>query len=98
MNTSVKTKAEQDWQAIFSALGDERRYLIVRLLADGGHLCVSEVASEVGISVAGVSQHMRVLQRAGLVKPKRTGQKICYQLNQSSPSVSKIFKMIEEDK
>lgn len=66
---------------IFSALGDANRLKIIKLLASDRDLCVSEVASEVGITVAGISQHMKILEKAGLVVPQRKGQKICYRIN-----------------
>lgn len=71
----------QPLPTLFSALGDPTRFKIVQLLSTKQQLCVSEVAQEVGISTAGVSQHMRVLEQAGLVHPQRQGQRMCYQLD-----------------
>jgi len=95
---SAPTNTTKRLQSVFSALGDESRYKIIRLLGQTEQLCVSEVAAEVGISVAGVSQHMRVLERAGLVRPRRNGQKMCYQISADSPSINRIIKIIEEEK
>lgn len=67
----------------------------MRLLLVNPELCVSEVAERVGISTAGVSQHMQVLERAGLLRRQRNGQRICYQLNQESLASREILKLIE---
>lgn len=71
---------KSDLSRVFQALGDESRFKIMQILSQDSQLCVSEVATEVDISTAAVSQHMKVLEQAGLVKPRRQGQKICYRL------------------
>lgn len=80
MPTSVKSPTPGKLRAMFSALGDPTRYKIVKLLINRPELCVSEVARNVGISTAGISQHMKVLEQSGLVKPERLGQRTCYRL------------------
>lgn len=79
----------------FAALGDRTRFQIMRLLLGNPELCVSEVAERVGISTAGVSQHMQVLERAGLLKRERMGQRICYRINQDSLTSREILKLME---
>jgi DNA-binding transcriptional ArsR family regulator len=76
---------------VFHALGDPNRFKIIRLLSGSTSLCVSEVALKVGITTAGVSQHMKILERVGLVKPKRMGQKICYQIDYKKNSAVLAF-------
>ncbi len=78
----------------FAALGDPNRYKIMNILYRNDDICVSEVATKIGISTAGVSQHMRVLEQAGLIKKLRKGQKICYQLDESKPENNEIFKLV----
>ena len=79
----------------FAALGDNTRFQIMRLLLNNPELCVSEVAEQVGITTAGVSQHMQVLERAGLLKRERMGQRICYQVNQDTLTSREILKLME---
>jgi len=55
------------------ALADENRLAIVRLLA-GGERCICDAATELGLSDALVSHHMKRLQTAGLVLTRRQGQ------------------------
>ena len=79
----------------FSALGDSTRFrLFQRLLKDDG-ICVSELASEVKISNAGVSQQLKVMEQAGIITRQREGQKICYRIDQSDPENKKLLNLIK---
>src|SRR5258708_26649174 len=58
---------------VFQALSDPiRRRMLQRL--DGQALLVSELASPFDISLQGVSRHIQVLVRAGLVQQERSGR------------------------
>jgi DNA-binding transcriptional ArsR family regulator len=58
---------------VFQALSDPiRREILQRL--DGQALLVSELAAPVSISLQGVSRHIQVLVRAGLVQQERSGR------------------------
>ena len=58
---------------VFQALSDPiRRQILQRL--DGRALLVSELASPFDISLQGVSRHIQVLVRAGLVQQERSGR------------------------
>lgn len=59
--------------AVFQALSDPTRREILRRL-DGQALLVSELAAQFEISLQGVSRHIQVLVRAGLVSQERTGR------------------------
>ena len=58
---------------VFAALADPiRRRILERL--DGEALLVSELASPFDISLQGVSRHIQVLVRAGLLRQERSGR------------------------
>src|SRR6202140_1589305 len=58
---------------VFQALSDPiRRQILERL--DGQALLVSELAAPFDISLQGVSRHIQVLVRAGLVQQERSGR------------------------
>jgi DNA-binding transcriptional ArsR family regulator len=59
---------------IFKALSDERRIDIVDSLAKHGAQCGTQLAEELGISIALLCHHWEVLVEAGLVKKERVGQ------------------------
>lgn len=58
---------------ILKALADENRLAIVTLLA-GGERCICEVASELELSEALVSHHVKRLVDAGVVLVRRVGR------------------------
>ena len=58
---------------VFAALSDPIRRRILQLL-DGQALLVTELASQFSISLQGVSRHIQVLVRAGLVQQERSGR------------------------
>ena len=59
--------------AAFSALSDPTRRAIVEQLARGPRR-VTEIAEPFSMSLAAVSKHIQVLERAGLVKRVREGR------------------------
>src|ERR1700693_1211093 len=58
---------------VFQALSDPTRRRILQRL-DGQALLVSELATPFDISLQGVSRHIQVLVRAGLVQQERSGR------------------------
>jgi DNA-binding transcriptional ArsR family regulator len=59
--------------ATFAALADPTRRAILARLADG-EATVTELAAPFPITVQAVSQHLRVLERAGLIERGRSAQ------------------------
>src|ERR1043166_1613731 len=58
--------------AVFSALADSTRRRILARLA-GGPASVNEVAEPFAMTLPAVSKHLRVLERAGLLRRERDG-------------------------
>jgi DNA-binding transcriptional ArsR family regulator len=71
---------ERDVLRVLQALGSESRLKIVRLLAGSGSLCVGALACRLDVTQSAVSQHLRVLEEAGLVQSERRGMKVHYSL------------------
>ncbi len=63
--------------ATFEALGDANRRQIMAYLTEG-EASVSEVAQQFDVSLAAVSQHLKVLREAGLVKVRSQAQHRLY--------------------
>jgi DNA-binding transcriptional ArsR family regulator len=53
--------------AVFQALSDPTRRLVIRTLADAGPVTLAELSSRVPVSRQAVAKHLAVLQEAGLV-------------------------------
>lgn len=64
---------------IFKALGHPIRYKIVRFLCDGPK-CVCKLNEKIEFSQANLSQHLRILKDAGLVKSEKVGIETHYSL------------------
>ncbi|WP_308365980.1 MULTISPECIES: metalloregulator ArsR/SmtB family transcription factor [unclassified Microbulbifer] len=68
----VNNRSEQ-LDAVFRALADPTRRAILRSLADGPGT-VSELAEPFEMSLVAASKHIRVLERAGLVRREVRGR------------------------
>lgn len=58
----------------FAALGDATRLAILSRLASEGDMTVQEIAQPFAMSLPAVSQHLKVLERAGLIARGREAQ------------------------
>jgi DNA-binding transcriptional ArsR family regulator len=67
-------------QAGLDALGDGTRMVIFQKLAHGP-MAVHELAAVVPVSRPAVSQHLRVLKNAGLIRDSKEGTRRVYQLD-----------------
>jgi DNA-binding transcriptional ArsR family regulator len=67
---------------VWTALADRTRRSIVERLAHGP-LAVGELARDLPVSRPAVSQHLKVLKRAGLVRDRAAGTRRVYQLDPS---------------
>lgn len=66
--------------AVFAALGDDTRLMIVSRLQDGRDCSISKLTEGLSLTRQGVSRHLRVLEKAGLVHRSRVGRETRYQL------------------
>jgi DNA-binding transcriptional ArsR family regulator len=72
-DSRVGADAEDQLSLTFAALADPTRRAILARLADG-ELTVNELAKPFSMSVQAVSKHLKVLERAGLIKRGREAQ------------------------
>jgi len=59
---------------VYAAIADPTRRAILAVLAGGGELNVGSLAGRFPISFNGVSKHVKVLERAGLVRRRVRGR------------------------
>ena len=64
---------------IFKALSSDVRLEILSLLAEGP-VCVNALVGRLNVSQPAVSQHLKVLENAGLVKGTKIGYRVHYSL------------------
>ena len=75
----AKTALFDEFARLGQALANGRRLEIVDVLANGERT-VEGLASETGLSVANASQHLQLLREVGLVRRRREGTRIYYEL------------------
>ncbi len=66
---------------MFRLLGDPTRVRILYALLEAGELCVCDIAAVVETTDTKVSQAMRLLRSAGVVRNRRGGRNIFYRLD-----------------
>lgn len=69
---------------MFKVLGVETRIRIIDLLKNKGPLGSKSIAEDLGITTAAVSQHLKILKHAGLVRSERKGFWIPYSLDEGA--------------
>ena len=65
---------------VLDALGDPTRRAVLELIR-GGSKPVGEIARDLPVSRPAVSQHLRVLKEAGLVRDRREGTRRLYSVD-----------------
>jgi DNA-binding transcriptional ArsR family regulator len=99
MATKLQEEITLDEERLIHAmqlLGDKTRYKLFKLLMKQDDLCVTEIATELNISVSAVSQHFRNFEILGLVDKERLGQKICYILRPNNMLVKELIYLINK--
>ena len=71
-------EADAALASMTKALGHPARIRILRMLARRNTCVCGEIVSEVELAQSTVSQHLRVLKEAGLVRGTVDGPRVCY--------------------
>src|ERR1044072_2148056 len=81
----------------FSALSQDMRLSIVRLLVQAGPegIAAGEVADEIGVSASNLSFHLKELQHSGLVEARREARSIIYSANY--PALRDVIGFLRKD-
>lgn len=77
----ISTDDAADLAAVFRLLGDPKRIRILFALLEAGELCVCDLAATTDVTDTAVSQTMRLLRTAGIVRQRRHGRSIYYRLD-----------------
>jgi DNA-binding transcriptional ArsR family regulator len=72
VSMSSRLKADRKLDAVFFALADPTRRKIIARLARGS-ASIGEIARPFDMTLAAVSKHLKVLERAGLLRRTRDG-------------------------
>ncbi len=66
---------------MFTALAEPHRRSILEMLANEGQLSASTIARKFRVSPPAISQHLKVLREAGLLRMEKRAQQRLYQVN-----------------
>ena len=77
---------------VFKALADPTRLKILECI-ENGEKCICEIIPYTGKSQPNVSQHLKVMKHAGIIKERKDGTRIMIKV-----SDNKIFKIIDQVK
>ena len=69
---------------VFKVFSVETRVRIIELLKGQGPLGAKDIAATIGITTAAVSQHLKILKQAGLVRSERKGYWIPYTIDEKA--------------
>lgn len=69
---------------MFKVLSVETRVKIIELLKNQGPLGAKDIAATIDITTAAVSQHLKILKQAGLVRSERKGYWIPYSIDEKA--------------
>lgn len=72
------------WRAqapVFAALGDETRLALVARLSDGRPHSISQLTTGTRLTRQAVTKHLRVLEKAGVVRCARRGRESRFEFN-----------------
>lgn len=78
---------------IFKALGHPIRYKIVKFLYSGSR-CVCKLNEDIEFSQANLSQHLKILKDAGILKSEKVGMNIHYEI--SSEKIKDIIDSVDK--
>jgi len=79
---------------IFKVLSVETRVKIIELLKTKGPMGVKEISENLGLTPPAVSQHLKILKQAGMVRSERKGYWIPYTIDVEA--MENCRKMLDE--
>ncbi len=80
--------------AIAKALGHPARIAILKILADRSTCFCGDITDILPLAQSTISQHLKALKSAGLIKGELEGVRTCYCLNPSG--ISELQKLLSE--
>lgn len=72
------TFSEEDLGDLCKALGHPARVRLIRILLEKGECISGDLAEEFSLAQSTVSEHLRILKDAGLIKGSIDGPRRCY--------------------
>lgn len=87
--SSIQRELYELHASVCKGLADPKRLLIINAMRDGER-SVTQICDELDLPQANVSQHLAVLRDKGLVRTRKAGQRVFYEL-----SSNKIIRAVD---
>jgi DNA-binding transcriptional ArsR family regulator len=71
-------EADEELAALAKAIGHPARVQIIRILVRKTNCVCGDIVDEVPLAQSTVSQHLKVLKEAGLIRGEVDGLRVCY--------------------
>src|SRR2546428_7389657 len=81
-------------QRLFYALAEPTRRDIIELLASNGQLSATDISDNFTVSAPAISQHLKVLREANVVRVEKRAQQRIYRIN--TEAMSEIEGWVQE--
>jgi DNA-binding transcriptional ArsR family regulator len=75
----------------FAALAEPRRRRVVEILVHRGRLSPSEICDEFEVTPQAISQHLRVLREANVIRMEKRAQRRLYTFNPQSTNQIRVW-------
>ena len=79
--TEIFTEQQNNLARLAKALGHPARIAIIEFLVKTNACFCGDIVEEIGLAQATVSQHLKELKNAGIIKGSVEGTSICYCIN-----------------
>jgi ArsR family transcriptional regulator len=93
-NHTPAAPSDTELARLAKALGHPARVAIVRMLLGGGECVCGDIVSRLPLAQATVSQHLKVLKEAGLIRGEIDAPRVCYCINPET--VEKLKRLLGE--
>lgn len=76
------TREDEEAERLWAAIADPTRQQLIDLILAKGEATATDLARDLPVTRQGISKHLAVLQRAGLVQASRAGREVRFTVRQ----------------
>lgn len=96
--SDIFTKDQNEIASIAKAIGHPARIAILQYLLKKNACVCGDIVDEIGLAQATVSQHLKELKQAGLIKGDIDGRSVCYCIDNTKWDIVKdlLFQFFDQ--
>lgn len=80
--TEIFTQEQNQIASVAKVLGHPARIAIIQSIISKNTCICGDLVDEIGLAQATISQHLRELKKAGIIKGTISGTSVCYCINE----------------